>query len=152
MWSYSTKSDASGESNANRNVERKPSGYGLHIVVLRRQHRLLQICLHSRYLGRIYSPTTHLLGGALACGSRFYDLGRSAYYHTMGRIGQRQRFHKPMLRARQFQRLWKLRDEGIDSDGTSAFLAAPYIPRSKSTSPKLARFSKVCLSRSFLLK
>ena len=64
-----------------------------------------------------------------------------SYY---GRIGQRQRFHEPMLRAQQFQRLWKLRYEGLDSDadGTSAFLAASYIPRSTSTSPKLAGFPR----------
>jgi len=140
MRSYSAKSDASGESNANGNGERKSSAYNLGIVFLRRQHRISRKCLHLRYWERIYSPTARLLGVALACGGRVYERGRGAYY---GRIGQRQRFHEPLLRAQQFQRLWKLRNEGTSSDvdRTSAkFLVASYIPRSTTTSPKLARF------------
>jgi len=151
MWSHSAKSDASGESNANGNGERKSSAYNLGIVFLRRQHRISRKCLHLRYWERIYSATARLIDGALACGSRVYELGRNAYY---GRIGQRQRFHEPLLRAQQFQRLWKLRTEGTDSDvdRTSAkFLLTSYIPRSTSTSPKLARFPR-SLSRFFLPK
>jgi len=90
MRSYSAKSDASGESNANGNGERKSSAYNLGIVFLRRQHRISRKCLHLRYWERIYSPTACLLGGALACGSRVYELGHGAYY---GRIGQRQRLN-----------------------------------------------------------
>ena len=61
---------------------------------------------------------------------------------------------EPLLRAQQFQRLWKLRNEGTDSDvdrTRAKFLVASYIPRSTSTSPKLARFPR-SLSRSFLPK
>jgi len=142
MRSYSAKSDASGESNANGNGERKTSAYSLHIVVLRCQHRIWRKCLHLLYWERIYSATARLLGGALACGSRVYELGRSAYY---GRIGQRQRFREPLLRAQQFLRPWKLRKEGTDSDvdrTSTKFLVASYIPRSTSTSPKLEGFPR----------
>lgn len=86
MWSHLAHSDASGDSNANGNGERKTSAYNLRIVVLRRQRRPSRKYLHLRYRQRIYSPTTRLLGGALAGGSRSYNLVRSAYYGRTGSV------------------------------------------------------------------